>query len=238
MGERPIRERPILFSGAMVKALLEGRKTQTRRAVKQERKWADRHPICKPEGMADPWSVWWHGPETDRVGVSQECRYGKPGDRLFVRENGWQPSVPTARELRDGADTWPKYAYDADGLSENDIDDFKRWGWKRRPSIHMPREFSRITLEITGVRVERLQDISEADAVAEGCQASDFTEGDAADLAISDSSPEVKALGQIMKGGTFTAKLDYMMLWDSINGRGSVAANPFVWVLEFKQATK
>ena len=93
----------------------------------------------------------------------------QPGDRLWVRESGWQPkSDVTIRDLREGADTWPKWVYDADGPNDDDTDNFREWGWKRRPSIHMPRWASRLTLRVTKVRRQRLWDISERDCKAEG----------------------------------------------------------------------
>jgi hypothetical protein len=115
--------------------------------------------------------------------------------------------------MREGADTWEPYYFDADGLTDQDSEDFKAWGFKRRPSIHMPRTASRINLEITRVRVERLQDISERDAMAEGVKNSLH-----------------------LPGGRF-ARENFEHLWWSINGEGSWEANPWVWVVEFKRVT-
>lgn len=111
--------------------------------------------------------------------------------------------------MREGADTWAPYYYDADGICVADIDGF---GFKRRPSIHMQRWASRITLEITAVRVERLQGISEEDAVKEGV----------VPFAASRHTPANFRDG-------------FTVLWQSIHGPGSWGANPFVWVLEFKR---
>src|SRR6185437_256220 len=115
-----IRERPILFSGPMVRAILEGRKTQTRRVIVPQ-PWEDvgtlrvgvYHPEIVVRGEYEP------GPEefgawSEDGEFAVRCRYGKPGDRLWVRESGWQPKEPNELELREGADTWPKYVYDAD----------------------------------------------------------------------------------------------------------------------------
>jgi hypothetical protein len=128
--------------------------------------------------------------------------------------------------MREGADTWPPFIYDADypaGIPWEERDNLKTWGWKRRPSIHLPRKGSRILLEITAVRVERLHEISEADARAEG-----VIEG-AGDFAGCFSVPGTQAMS-----GT-TAKECYARLWDEINGAGSWAANPFCWVIEFRR---
>lgn len=198
-----MKARPILFSAPMVHALLAGTKTQTRRAVKPQADSIERH-----DGYPDEWSPWKGGER----GASILCPYGAPGERLFVRETGWQRPERSARDMREGADTWRPYEYDADGLTEADHEQLKAWGWKRRPSIHMPRAYSRITLEVTGVRVERLQEISEADAMAEGVNWEEF-----AGLA------------------RFTARKLYGELWETINGAGSWAANPWVWVVEFKR---
>jgi hypothetical protein len=219
-----MKERPILFSAPMVRAILDGTKTQTRRAIK---------PQPESEHSGEPY--WFVGgyrawrirgcTEPTRSGSHNEieCPYGQPGDRLWVRENGWERPERTAKMMREGADTWKPYYFDADGLSWQDLEDFKAWRFKRRPSIHMPRRASRITLEITGVRVERLQDISEADSVAEGCTKNHngyFWGG----------PHDVSGLKQMA-----TAQKAYRDLWESINGPGSWEANPWVWVVSFKR---
>ena len=99
--------------------------------------------------------------------------------------------------------------------------------------MFMPRKFSRIRLEIKAVRVERLQEISEKDAVAEGCEATTYTQEDIDNLAISDADPDSKALSKALGPGTFPARMDYMMLWDSLNAKRGLGweKNPFVWVI-------
>lgn len=200
-----MKERPILFSAPMVRALLAGTKTQTRRIVKP-RKDLSFGCLLTPSELAG---------EVNN-GNFENCPYGEPGDRLWVRETGWERPDLTTRMIREGADTWPRFAYDADGWGADDHADFKRWGFKRRPSIHMPRWASRILLEITGVRVERLQDISDDDLAAEGIQ-------------------EVIDAGVDHDGWPRDA---YRSLWESINGAGSWAANPWVWCVEFRRVPK
>jgi hypothetical protein len=189
-----MKDRPILFNGPMVRALLDGRKTQTRRAMKlqpiKDVSWAGGHYIPgskRTEGSRI--SV-----EAPYVGLA--CPYGQPGDRLWVRET-WMYGQE------------PKAIYRADTPVTPD-------GQAWRPSIHMPRAVSRITLEIVSVRVERLQDISEADAEAEG-------------VGFLRHVPDVDE--------TLTAKQLYDALWESINGNGSWNENPWVWVVEFKKVT-
>lgn len=196
-----MKERPILFSAPMVRAILDGRKTQTRRVVKH-------HSTCVPGHQA--WEM-------------TRCQYGQLGDRLWVRENGWERPERTPKMMREGADTWPKFAYDAEGWSEQDHADFKAWGFKRRPSIHMPKWASRITLEVVGVRVERLQDISEEDAKAEG-----VIEGTGDFIGCF-------SCGSALSGTT--ARECYSRLWEIINGPGSWDANPWVWVIEFRRSS-
>lgn len=186
-----MKERPILFSAPMVRALLAGTKTQTRRAFNDKANWNF------IEGQGD----------------MSTCPYGQPGDRLWVRENGWQRPFRSARDMREGADTWPPYEYDAEPVCCWEDGELKRLGWKRRPSIHMPRWASRILLEVTAARVERLQEISESDAMAEGVGALPIETRHA------------------------TPKADFQFLWESINGACSWDANPFVWVVEFKRVT-
>jgi hypothetical protein len=195
-----MKERPILFSAPMVRALLDGRKTQTRRVIKPQ-------PEMKDFGNGlMPWMPI-GGVNADRW----PCPYGEPGDILRVRETAWERPERTIRMMRDGADTWPPYVYDADGISEEEHAQLKAWGWKRRPSIHLPRLGSRIKLEITAIRVERLQDISEADSFAEGIP------------------------GELLHRAQGWAPGAYRFLWEQINGPDSWTENPWVWVIEFKR---
>lgn len=200
-----MRERPILFAGRLVRAILDGRKTQTRRVVKPSY-LGDADCIEPLDDYPAEWSVWADGERHGNV----LCPYGVPGDRLWVRETGWQRPERTPRMMREGADTWEKYYFDADGLDEADHAQFKEWGFKRRPSIFMPRWASRLTLEVVNVRVERLQEISEEDALAEG---------------IRPPSDHGRAPNRSL----------YASLWDELNGRGAWDANPWVWVVEFKR---
>lgn len=191
-------ERHILCKAHEVRAILSGTQTQLRRAVKRT---VEGSPFR---------SDWIELP--GKIGIrTPPCSYGAPGDRLWVRET-WRAS-----ELFDATkpSDWNKGSVPV----RYEADDARSGGWaghgyggKRRPSIHMPRWASRITLEITGVRVERLQDISEADARAEG--------------AAHHNSPAAMLTGY---------RQGYRLLWMSINGPGSWAANPWVWVLEFRR---
>jgi hypothetical protein len=216
-----MKERPILFSEPMVRAILAGTKTQTRRVLKlQPPAGAEHHSLAD---VGHPWhDIYGHdGPAVHRV----RCPYGQPGDRLWVREtwNWFDPeAIPEARRGERADFTGQQgerqiewcAAYAADGpLAYPGYEGRGHW----RPRIHMPRWASRITLEITGVRVERLQDISEADAQAEGCSLECMTPtGD-------DSGSAIYGPG------------GYLALWESINGAGSWDANSWVWVVEFKR---
>lgn len=207
-----MKERPILFSGAMVRALLAGTKTQTRRVVKPQFA-ADAIPAEmgatneRGHQIAGHSGMWWCDAEGNHEKAIR-CPYGQPGDRLWVRETF--------------SDDWCEYGhpvqYRADGELDSDMFDA---GVKWRPSIHMPRWASRITLEVTGVRVERLQDISEADARAEGALECDPVSG-----------REVLLAGASQRGSFV---LHYRDIWESINGAGSWATNPWVWVIEFRR---
>lgn len=200
-------ERPILFSAPMVRAILDGTKTQTRRAVKSTGMYAIDASI--------------HGEEVARrelAALATRCPYGQAGDQLWVREAF---SGPHCMDASDGCKAVPpskwgdcsRIWYWADGNpTEGD--------WTRpRPSIHMPRWASRILLEIAAVRVERLQDISETDAKAEG--APDYEEG-------IDHPPPGADHEWSFRGS-------FIRLWESINGPGSWDANPCVWVIEFRR---
>lgn len=212
-----VPECAIPFSGPMVRAILEGRKTQTRRMVKPVRGF-ERHNILKyglPHA-ADTWAVWWHSEETDRVGCLQDCPYGAPGDRLWVRETWkcdqvWNQFSPIEIGPRE-ADIL--FLADEQSPSRKGV----YWG-KTRPSIFMPRWASRITLEVTDVRAERLQEISEADAISEGIQ-------------VDECGHVIREDDPINWGG---AIWEFAKVWESINGKGSWAQNPWVWVVEFKR---
>lgn len=179
-----MKERPILFSGPMVLAILEGRKTQTRRVVKLDGFCGDPVYETRDGDLVDPLSL---------------CPYGQSGDRLWVRET---------HGFVGGDRRFLQYAADFGGVHEEA--GVPRW----LPSIHMPRRASRLTLEIKSVRVERLQDISEADAKAEGvCCAPGHPHG---------SKDQHKGA--------------FQKLWDSLNAdRGfGWTKNPYVWVMEFR----
>ena len=195
-----MRERPILFSGSMVRAILEGRKTQTRRVYKPRNGFPRPDGEILPDGTGSQWTEWGTSP------------YGAPGDRLYVREA--HAIVPaTAYAQSPGVD----YRRSPDGYEWA----VYREGWTRcrpgrwRPSIHMPRWASRILLEVTEVRVERVQEISEEDAQAEG---------------IPERSPVPGPGAQVGY-----ARAAFRELWDSINAdRGhGWDANPWVWVVTF-----
>jgi hypothetical protein len=221
-----VRERPILFSGPMVRAILAGRKTQTRRVVKPQPRRDGDGPLM---WRTSPYSA--VGSFEGRVPdeVLAQCPYGASGDRLWVREtwallgdddgspitlDGLQCSAGEAWRLY-RADTQPtKYGLD---LLPGGAHFDGRW----RPSIHMPRWASRLSLEVLSVRVERLQEISEEDAKAEGVQP----------IAI-----EVAHLGEVCGGGALTAREQFGALWDTINGdRAPWADNPWVWRVEFRR---
>jgi len=211
----------------MVRAILAGRKTQTRRIVK----WGSAHmhgcsPMCCGADGYDTVTdrtiirVAWT-PKTLAMLVNP---YGQPGDRLWVREN-WQAWDRISHEY-DEAEPWDKdrrggltfaQYYAEHGRPHKvtyEADPEYSGPWN--PSIHMPRWASRITLEITGVRVERLQEISGDDAIQEGI-------GPAQDDTATDED--------------VANRTAYAGLWEQINGPGSWNANPLVWVVEFKRVT-
>lgn len=242
-------ERPILFSGPMVRAILEGRKTQTRRMLTPQ-PWKTN---WIPDGYkAPPWqwhkrhennvpSYTWHD---DQQAVLGPCPYGSHEDRLWVREKfgafklcsqECSPADATYVVLEDGTHVHRDGSI-YPGLSEYSDDAF--W-FKWRPSIHMPRWASRITLEVTGVRVERLQDISEQDSIAEGAERND-SPGSVPDWE-PDWGYRTRCIHYPQGCECFphpTAKDWYRELWDIINGKGSWNSNPWVWVIEFKRIVK
>lgn len=206
------KERPILFSAPMVRALLQGRKTQTRRAVKLPKALValggdlNAASTFRDPGFGD--GEYLHVALNDGSVQRVRCPYADTlGDRLWVRE-AWAHDAETLEQCRAAHEdalsglTYGPY-YRATDVAPETL----RW----RPSIHMPRWASRITLEVTNVRVERLQDISEADAEAEGADP--------------------------IKTKVPTARDAYRYLWDDINGAGGWDANPWVWVVSFRRIT-
>jgi len=193
-----MKERPILFNRPMVRAILEGRKTQTRRVASKQVL-----SECHPNSMS--FETW--------------CPYGKPGDRLWVREAwnwgfidedgiaryaGNRRGIPSQKSEK----TFVVYAADGE---ENFY----------KPSIHMPRWASRITLEVTGVRVERVQEITEDDARAEGVE----------------PKPDAHIASRFARGEVGPTQLEFYHLWDSINAKRGYSweSNPWVWVVSFRR---
>jgi hypothetical protein len=205
-----MRERPILFNAPMVRAILAGTKTQTRRVVKL---WEFYEPLDKAPLMPADLEYL-----PDFRAYRSTCPYGQPGDRLWVRES-FDPIYPQDPSYNGGKPI--EYDYQATYKHGDRLGDLIGVKKKWKPSIHMPRRASRITLEITGVRVERLQDISEADAQAEGINVLPTLKGQACNI---DGGP-------LLAGGP---RLAFRDLWQSINGPESWQATPWVWVVEFK----
>ena len=204
-----MKERPILFKTEMVQAILEGRKCQTRRVIKPQ-----------PQGE-------WAAPGRTM------CKYGVPGDRLYVKET-WRPkshNFPTG------------YPYEYKATAEQDgapVDE----PWK--PSIHMPKDAARIWLEITDIRVERVRDITEEDVKAEGVRVP-VSEANSVLWCLTDKYPPHDYMPEgILREGNkskVTSKMifkaHFASLWDSINEKRGYGweSNPWVWIVEFKRAT-
>lgn len=224
-------ERPILFSGPMVRALLDGRKTQTRRIVKpQPPAHLHLQPMFgwnahdqKAVGTPGLWRV--AGPDyPDCASDDRRCPYGVPGDTLWVRES-WAlherfTDVGRVVYAATANRSWTEAHQDFPiGL----IGDRKARPFQEgfKPSIHMPRWASRLTLTVTDVRAERLQDCSERDAIAEGLQ----VKGQG-------FMPSYRGADNLPWRPEFPRDA-YADLWDKINGKGSWAANPWVWAVSF-----
>ncbi|MGP2939738.1 hypothetical protein ACX8XK_00080 [Serratia marcescens] len=208
-----MKERPVIFNSEMVRAILDGRKTQTRRVIANVSP-DNCIPLQKRTKTKD--GIYTHVMDATGYGL---CPFGQVGDRLWVRE-AYQGPLFNFDQMETYLEDTSKFErpefceYRADGGKTPeyyDADDNLRYGWK--PSIHMPRWASRITLEITAVRVERLNDISEEDAKAEGVAPSQH----------------------IITPPEALYRVGFLKLWQSIYGVDSWGANPWVWVIEFRR---
>lgn len=221
-----MKETPIPFKGPMVRAILDGRKTQTRRIIKNTGLYAIDEAI--------------HAKETagrEKAALLSRCPYGKPGNRLKVKEAAWMWCEKMPNGLtKTGRAKWlylplqsGSGVYCADHPSKPNIDVVSpntgnQWEWRKKITRFLPSWASRITLEVVNVRVERLQDISEEDAKAEGTfSISEDLKQQAARIALSEGKDRV--------GG----KDYFRQLWQSINGTDSWNQNPWVWVIEFRR---
>ncbi|ARD17569.1 morphogenetic protein [Edwardsiella piscicida] len=215
-----MKERPIIFNDEMVRAILDGRKTMTRRPMKVQPEYPGLglSKIIDSSNSKEAGKYFWS--QSDATGMKSRSKvfsfpFGKPGDRLWVRE-AFQGPLFDYEDMQAYLEDCskfenPKYCeYRADGNHPpeySDCDDNLRCGW--RPSIHMPRWASRILLEITDVRVERLQDITEDDARAEG---------------VTLSNPRI-----------LSHRDEFRQLWGDIYGCDGWRSNPWVWVIAFKR---
>jgi len=254
------KERPILFSGPMVRAILEGRKTQTRRILKHDTQSPLTDKFGPMKETCDP--GYWVGCDIHGTAAFARCPYGVPGDRLWVRETWTLGDTDT--------ESWAEVYFRADGedgkahrfsvgeeVAERHAAERERLevagdgGSNWKPSIHMPRWASRLTLEVKAVRVEQLQEISEADAIAEGATRREI-HGHSAGW-----SMDWSRVGQLSRfaGGIHqrgneqpltdrdvclgSARMAFGALWNSINGKRGRGweANPFVWVVKFERVT-
>jgi hypothetical protein len=217
-----MNEKPILFSPEMVRAILDGRKTQTRRVIRE---------IKNREGMPVHFSIDENGwPVLDWSWEKMKCPYGVPGDRLWVRE-----TYQLIDNIHGGLTT----LYKADDNSRKYTEEFlARMKWQS--PIFMPRMWSRITLEVVNVRVERVQEIGEEDAIKEGANCPPYT-----------VFPQLYKDEQdyLAQGGFIYVAEDatrygptgkFACLWDKINAKRGYAwsSNPWVWVIEFKRVSQ
>ncbi len=205
-----MKERPILMHARSINGILEGRKTQTRRIIKPQ-----------PDAHLDPALVvaaW------DAGFIDEKCPYGKRLDRLWVRESGWldksekrffaykaSPGICKVADTGEFLNTLP----------EKVTPESMAASYKSVPSIHMPRWASRITLEVTGIRVERVRDLTQEDAKAEGCNGG------------------CVHCGELQPCGCATPRPDYrdsfVGLWNDTNGPGAWERNDWVWCVEFRR---
>jgi hypothetical protein len=222
-----MKERPILMHARSINGILEGRKTQTRRIIKIPQVYLSGYgasivkmSMVDGEALIEGW------PKQEReMGNFGRCQrikspYGQPGDRLWVREN-WMAGIAlydpkkvfmcVYLDINGKVSEFDKMAPDVPPESRSNA-----LAWKKKPSIHMPRWASRLTLEVLSIDVQRVQDISEADAKAEGCQI-----------------PEVMHADEPVE--RYDYRTYFRALWDDTNGKGAWERNDWCWVVDFKR---
>ena len=251
-----VKERPILVAQPLINPILDGSKTQTRRIIKPAPSWVE---IPQMYGGGGIWA-WQRNKANLEIHPDdwpRFCPYGRPGDRLWVRET-WQHvhghdeyeswelphiksfvvdgvlSSPALLTKPTFGKTWYKADQWAQEYHKEDQECGNKWNW--RPSIHMPRWASRILLEITSVRVERLQDISPSDAMAEGFKKITKDNGITwkYGMADFDGLPGEDDMGWCWREWDTDPIEAYRKLWESLNGPGSWEKNPWLWCLEFR----
>lgn len=231
------RVRPILFSGAMVRAILDGRKTQTRRVVKRI-PWLPGANQKFSQARAFDNAGEWRIAGSEELTAGFRCPYGQPGGRLWVRESFTDLRGTGIEHRPDPRGPLQRYAYSADTLPGSASDEARKdFGIKWRPSIHMPREACRLVLEITDVRVQRLQNISDQDVQAEGFLVRDGEDafnvyGEREFYLPEQLDPGHKHYPK--PGGNVSAQQAFRRLWTETGGDWD--ANPWVWALSFRRA--
>lgn len=213
-------EKPILFSPLMVNAILNNTKTMTRRVIKHKHSIEEVRPVMRCDQNEKDWGKFILTDENGEDFLIKP-RY-QVGDVLWVRETWCYVMYDHCHDLLEGANDKNQNVYKASVHSDWIKYAKEKYGYKWKPSIFMPRTAARIFLEVVDVRVERLHDISEDDAMKEGVELN--MRGWKCYLS---NNPGIKN----------TAKQSFASLWESINGKDSWKANPWVWAYSFKQIT-
>lgn len=218
-----MKERPIILSTPMVQAVLDNKKTMTRRIIKGVPDMGERWTVSNPYHTSEFWTF------SGNTEAKIKCQYGNVGDELWVRET-WAPYPfgdpgRSATYIAYKADNSVMHCHLTPGFHKSytsgDASRILKW----KPSIHMHRHASRINLKITSIRVEQIQDIKESDCIAEGIQSDEH-----------DGKLVYKNYDKTIGGETWgNALYSFQSLWASINGQESWFRNPFVWVIEFEK---
>lgn len=223
-------DRPILFSAPMVQAILKGRKTMTRRIIKPQPdengvSYMKNAPLDYEQIYKQEWKPYKWDNENGEA-ITKHPPYGYPGDRLWVRETSliWTTDSDDIVYATDS--NYDACRSDMRKLRKMGYPNDRLGNWKVIPSIFMPRSASRITLRITNIRVERLQDISMSDAIREGVEEDDMFNGAVKGYKAYDD-PECEF-------PSVDPRMSFFSLWRLINGDQSYLSNPWVWVIEFK----